>query len=166
EAEDRNKAANKTHSDREESTSLGLNWQISTQWRAFVKREDVLRWANVNENGFVSPTVDFLKPQSGVSWESGVEWQDGGQRYQATLYRLDLNDELMYDPLGAGPFGFPGANINLDKTRRDGLPLEGERQLSERLSVGGQYSLTDSEYRDGNYQGKEVPWVSRHSASA
>lgn len=166
EAEDRNKAANKTHSDREESTSLGLNWQISTQWRAFVKREDVLRWANVDENGFVSPTVDFLKPQTGVSWESGVEWQDGGQRYQATLYRLDLNDELMYDPLAAGPFGSPGANINLDKTRRDGLLLEGERQLSERLSVGGQYSFTDSEYRDGNYQGNEVPWVSRHSASA
>ena len=149
-----------------DSSSLGLNWQVDEQLRAFVKREDVLRWANVDENGFVGPNVDFLKPQTGTSWESGLEWQDGVQRYQATLYRLDLTDELMYDPLAAGPSGFPGANINLDKTRRDGLLLEAERQLTSRLSVGGQYSFTDSEYRDGNYQGNEVPWVSRHSASA
>lgn len=166
EAEDRNKGADTSHTDREGSSSLGLNWQVDEQLRAFVKREDVLRWANVDENGFVGPDVDFLKPQTGTSWESGLEWQDGVQRYQATLYRLDLTDELMYDPLAAGPFGFPGANINLDKTRRDGLLLEAERQLTSRLSVGGQYSFTDSEYRDGNYQGNEVPWVSRHSASA
>lgn len=165
EAEDRNKGLNKTHTDREGSTSLGLNWQVDEQLRAFIKREDVLRWANVDENGFIGPDVDFLKPQTGTSWESGLEWQDGVQRYQATLYRLDLTDELMYDPLAAGPFG-PGANINLDKTRRDGLLLEAERQLTHRLSVGGQYSFTDSEYRDGNFKGNEVPWVSRHSASA
>lgn len=166
EAEDRNKGLNKTHTDREGSSSLGVNWQIDEQLRAFLKREDVLRWANVDENGFVGPDVDFLKPQTGTSWESGLEWQDGVQRYQATLYRLDLTDELMYDPLAAGPFGSLGANINLDKTRRDGLLLEAERQLTHRLSVGGQYSFTDSEYRDGNFKGNEVPWVSRHSASA
>ena len=128
----------------------------------------MLRWANVDENGFVSPGVDFLKPQTGVSWESGLEWQDGVQRYQASLYRLDLTDELMYDPLIPNPMSWSGrgANINLNKTRRDGLLLEAERQLTHRLSVGGQYSFTDSEYRDGNFKGNEVPWVSRHSASA
>lgn len=166
EAEDRNKSADKIHTDREGSSSLGLNWQIASKLRAFLKREDVLRWANVDENGFVSPGVDFLKPQTGTSWESGLEWQDGAQRYQVTLYRLDLTDELLYDPLATGPSGFPGANINLDQTRRDGLLLEAERQLTSRLSVGGQYSFTDSEYRNGNYQGNEVPWVARHGASA
>ncbi|WP_374325672.1 TonB-dependent receptor family protein [Aquipseudomonas alcaligenes] len=168
EAEDRNKSLDKTHTDREGSSSLGLNWQIDDQLRAFLKREDVLRWANVDENGFVSPGVDFLKPQTGTSWESGLEWQDGAQRYQASLYRLDLTDELMYDPLIPNPESWTGrgANINLDKTRRDGLLLEAERQLTHRLSVGGQYSFTDSEYRDGNFKGNEVPWVSRHSASA
>ncbi len=167
EAEDRNRVDATNHTDREGSTSLGLSWQASAETRLFVKREDVLRWANVDENAFTLPEVAFLKPQTGVSWESGVEWRDGSQRYQASLYRLDLQDELMYDAEIANPGGFggKGANINLDKTRRQGLLLEGSRQLSERLSVNAQYSFTDSEYRDGSFEGNEVPWVARHSAS-
>ena len=169
EAEDRNKSAGKTHTDREESSSIGLSWQANQQTRLFIKREDVLRWANVDDNGFVLPGVEFLKPQTGVSWESGIEWQDSVQRYQATLYRLDLKDELMYDSAIPNPMPWDanaqGANINLDKTRRDGLLLEAERQLSPRLSIGGQYSFTDAKYRAGSFQGQQVPWVSRHSAS-
>ena len=169
EAEDRNHAVGKTHTDREGSSSVGLSWQASAQTRVFLKREDVLRWANVDDNGFVLPGVEFLKPQTGVSWESGIEWQDSVQRYQATLYRLDLKDELMYDSAIPNPMPWDanaqGANINLDKTRRDGLLLEAERQLSPRLSIGGQYSFTDAKYRAGSFQGQQVPWVSRHSAS-
>ncbi|MNZ80111.1 Ferrichrome-iron receptor precursor [compost metagenome] len=169
EAEDRDLGAGKRHTDREGSSSVGLSWQADAQTRLFLKREDVLRWANVDENGFANPNVEFLKPQTGESWESGVEWDDGIQRYQLSVYRLDLNDELMYDAGAIGPnsiFGFDGANVNLDQTRRDGILLEARRQLSERLSMGGQYSFTDAEYRAGRFKGNEVPGVSRHSASA
>ncbi|HSC83198.1 MAG TPA: TonB-dependent receptor [Pseudomonas sp.] len=169
EVQDRTRGSDSSsHTDREGSSSLGLSWQATEQARLFVKREDVLRWANVDENAFTLPGVTFLKPQTGVSWESGVEWSDGLQRYQASLYRLDLEDELMYDSEIANPGGFggKGANINLDQTRRQGLLLEGQRQLGERLSLNGQYSFTDSEYRDGSFEGNEVPWVARHTASA
>lgn len=167
--DDDDKTANREPNDRQNSTSIGLNWQATQQVRMFIKREDILRWANVDEYSFVSPGVDFLKPQTGQSWESGIEWQDGLQHYQATIYRMKLDDELMYDPEAIGPnsiFGFNGANINLDKTLRQGLLLEAERQLTNRLSIGGQYSFTDAEYRAGNFKGKDVPWVSRHSASS
>ncbi|MFV3093010.1 TonB-dependent receptor [Pseudomonas sp. GW6] len=168
--EDSDHAANRRHDDREGSSSIGLSWQANEQTRLFLKREDVLRWANVEENGFVLPDVTFLKPQTGSSWESGIEWRDAIQSYQATLYRLDLNDELMYDSAIANPMPWDplatGANINLDKTRRDGLLLEARRQLSDRLAIGGQYSFTDSEYRAGSFRGNEVPWVARHTASA
>lgn len=169
EADDESTAASRAHRDREGSSSIGLSWQANQQTRVFIRREDVLRWANVDENGFVSPGVTFLKPQTGESWESGVEWSDAIQQYRLTVYRLELEDELMYDPTAIGPnsaWGFDGANINLDKTLRKGVLLEAERQLSADLSVGGQYSFTDSEYRDGSFKGNDVPWVSRHSASA
>jgi iron complex outermembrane receptor protein len=168
EAEDRNQRTAQSHTDREGSTSIALQWQASQHLNLFIKREDVLRWANVNENASVEPGVTFLKPQTGESWESGIEWRDATQRYQASLYRLDLDNELMYDPFadnslfGAGA----GANINLDKTRREGLLPEAERHLTPRLSLGGQYSFTDAKYRAGLNQGNEVPWVSRHSASS
>ena len=143
EAEDRDHSAGSNHTDREGSSSVGLSWQADAQTRV------------------------FLKPQTGASWEGGVEWDDGAQRYQLSVYRLDLDDELMYDATATGPFGpGTGANVNLDKTRRDGLLLEARRQLTERLALGGQYSFTDSEYRTGPFAGNEVPGVSRHSASA
>lgn len=168
EAEDRNKVSGQRHTDREGSTSITLQWQANQQTRLFIKREDVLRWANVNENTSVEPGVTFLKPQTGESWESGVEWNDGAQRYQASLYRLDLDDELLYDPFADNSKFGPGAgaNINLDQTRREGVLLEADYQLSERLALGGQYSFTDSEFRAGANKGNEVPWVSRNSASA
>ncbi|MBU1331453.1 MAG: TonB-dependent receptor [Gammaproteobacteria bacterium] len=167
EAEDRNQRTAQRHTDREGSTSIALQWQASEHLGLFIKREDVLRWANVNENASVGPGVTFLKPQTGESWESGIEWRDGIQRYQASLYRLDLDNELMYDPFADNAQFGPGAgaNINLDKTRREGMLLEGERDLTSRLSLGGQYSFTDAEYRAGLNRGNEVPWVSRHSAS-
>jgi len=162
EAEDRNKLNSQQHTDREGSSSIGLHWQANEQTNLFIKREDVLRWANVNENSLVEPGVTFLKPQTGLSWESGVEWHDDIQRYQASVYRLDLENELMYDPFAVNGWG---ANINLAKTRRQGVLLEGTRDLTARLTLGGQYSFTDSQYRAGVNKGNEVPWVSRHSAS-
>lgn len=158
-----------SYEDRENSTSIGLSWQATDETRLFLRREDVLRWANVDENGFIPVSITRLKPQTGESWESGVEWTDGLQQYRLSAYRLELENELMYDPTVEGPssaWGFDGANINLDKTLRQGVMVEAERQLTPDLSIGGQYSFTDSEYRDGAFKGKEVPWVSRHSASA
>ncbi|MFV0454988.1 MAG: TonB-dependent receptor [Pseudomonas sp.] len=168
EADDESTASSRAHRDREGSSSIGLSWQANEQTRVFIRREDVLRWANVDENGFTSPDVTFLKPQTGESWESGVEWNDAIQQYRLTLYRLELEDELMYDPTAIGPYSpwSDGANINLDKTLRKGVLLEAQRQLTSDLSIGGQYSFTDSEYRDGSFKGNDVPWVSRHSASA
>lgn len=166
EVEDREAIASKHQTDREDSTSIGLSWQANDNLKAFIKREDVLRWANVEENGWAANGVDFLKPQTGESWEGGLEWADSQQRYRASVYRLDLKNEIMYDALATAPSGGLGANSNQDKTRRDGLLLEAQRQLNTRLGIGGQYSLTDSEYRDGNFKGNEIPWVARHSASA
>ena len=169
EVDDDTTALANSYRDRENSTSVGLSWQANDQTRLFLRREDVLRWANVDENGFIPLTINRLKPQTGESWETGVEWVDGLQQYRLSVYRLELENELMYDPTAEGPdsaWGFDGANINLDKTLRQGLMLEAERQLTPELSIGGQYSFTDSEYRDGAFKGKEVPWVSRHSASA
>lgn len=158
EAKDHNKVAGRKHSDREDSNSLGLSWQANAHTRLFLKREDVLRFANVEDNAFTLPGVDFLAPQTGQSWEGGIEWQDSIQRYQLSLYRLDLDNELIFDPVNF-------VTINLDETRRDGLLLEGQRQLNDRMSLGGQYSFTDARYRAGAFEDNDVPWVARHTAA-
>jgi iron complex outermembrane receptor protein len=158
EAEDRNLTRNSAQTEREDSTSLGLSFQSNAQTRFFIKREDVLRFANVEDNAFTLPGVDFLKPQTGESWEGGIEWEDRIQRYQLSLYRLDLEDEILFDPVNF-------VTLNLDKTRRDGLLLEGRRQLSADLQLSGQYSFTDATYRAGAFKDNDVPGVARHTAS-
>ena len=145
-----------------------MAWQINEESRVFAKREDVLRWANVDENApnYLPPNVTRLKPQTGVSWETGAEWQRDSLRVQASLYRLDLTDELMYAAGMINTGGWAGTNINLDKTRHQGLTLEADQQVNDRIKVGGQYTYTDSKYRDGSFKGNEVPWVSKNTASA
>ncbi|KFX67569.1 TonB-dependent receptor [Pseudomonas taeanensis MS-3] len=158
EAEDHNLTRNSSQTEREDSSSLGLSWQANAQTRVFIKREDVLRFANIEDNAFTLPGVDFLRPQTGESWEGGVEWQDSIQHYQISLYRLDLEDEILFDPVNF-------VTLNLDKTRRDGLLLEGRRQLSADLQLNGQYSFTDATYRAGAFKDNDVPGVARHTAS-
>ncbi|WP_373188178.1 TonB-dependent receptor family protein [Halopseudomonas sp.] len=165
EVENDDKSRGLSQKDRENSTSIGLNWQYNAHTRLFIKREDVLRWANVDENSFTAPGITFLDPQTGKSWELGGEWSGEKQRYHASLFRLELDNELLYDPTATGPFGPFGANINLDRTLRQGILLEADRDVTERLQLGAQYTFTDSEYRAGSFKGNEVPWVARHSGS-
>ncbi|MFT0213870.1 TonB-dependent receptor [Pseudomonas sp. F1_0610] len=159
--------ANNKHHGRENSTSLGLVWQATDNLQFFLKREDVLRWANVDDNGLVLPQVVYLKPQTGTSWESGLEWVGNKQRHSLSLYRLNLNNEIFYDAVIANPDSFYGygANINLDGTRRQGLMYEGSYDVTQRLTLLGQYSLTDARYRKGSYKGNAVGGVARHAAS-
>lgn len=166
--DDRNYVSGLEHDDGETITTASVAWQFRPDLRVLLRRDEVLRYANVDENGFTLPSVNFLAPQTGVSWEGGVEWfgtQAGGR---AMLFELELDDEILYDPAALGPgaqWGMLGANINLESSRRRGALLEWRWQAMERLSLGGSYTWTDAELTAGNADGKEVPYVAEHSAA-
>ncbi|MBS7690862.1 TonB-dependent receptor plug domain-containing protein [Pseudomonas lalucatii] len=71
EAEDRNQGLGLRHTDHEDSTSLGLSWQADSHTRLFLKREDVLRFANVDDNGFTSPARASSNPRQGSHGKAG-----------------------------------------------------------------------------------------------
>ena len=73
----------------------------------------------------------------------------------ASIYRLDLEDEIEFDP-NVPPFG---ENVNLDETRRDGLTLSLLSQLSQSFDLRAQIGLVDAEFRSGSFKGKEVSGV-------
>ena len=72
--DDKDKSAGRDDSDAETLGTLGLSWYFSDTMRLLVRRDDTLRYANVDENGFTLPAVSFLQPQLGESWELGFEW--------------------------------------------------------------------------------------------
>lgn len=166
--EDRNRVSGTRHDDAKTISTASIAWQFRPDARVLLRRDEVLRFANVDENGFVLPSVSFLKPQTGTSWEGGIEWFGPQTSARAMLFDLELDDELLYDPAALGPgaaWGMLGANINLKSSRRRGALLEWRWQVLEQLSLGGNYTLTDAELTSGNAKGKDVPYVARNSGA-
>lgn len=163
--DDHNRETDQNNSDSETITTASLAWDFRPEMRFLLRRDEVLRYPNVDENGYTLPSVDFLKPQTGVSWESGIEWFNPRFNGRAVLYSLDLDDEILYDPSAHGPsadFGFFGANVNLDSSTRRGALVEWQWRAAARLSFGGSYTYTDAEVKSGTFDGKDVPYVAEH----
>lgn len=146
--------------DNEFLTEAGLAFRPGEQWRVFVRRDENLRFAKVDE--YTNPVPGtILDTQTGVSWEFGAEWSDGRHSARAMVYRLDLEDEIVLAP-GVGAFGFP-ANTNLDSTRRNGAIVGVGWQALEALHLSADWSYTDARVRSGALDGQRVPFVARHS---
>lgn len=136
-------------------------------WRAYGKVGTTFRFANTDElfgfDSFGTPVfVGDLKPQHGRIAELGGSATFGPIQGRASLYRMQLTDEIGYDGSAGGGFG---ANVNLDPTRRQGLETELDWRVAERLKAKFAYAYTDAEFRSGPYAGKEVPLVPRDKAT-
>lgn len=120
--------------------------------------------------GFKSPTVsqavcDFcfapqpypeLKPETADSVEIALGWAsaDGRLDGRATLYRLNVEDQITYST---------GRYINVAKTRADGFELEGRAQLGGGFDLTLAYAWTDATDRTTGARLLRVP---EHAGSA
>lgn len=162
--EDTNNLAHANHKDSVNAGELGLNFEVNNEWRLFSRIADGFRFANADENGYVLPSVDFLETQTSRTGELGAAWQGANASAQWTLYRMALDNEIMYDPVIANTYG-PGANINLDSSRRQGFALDTQVTLSDAISLRFDYTYTDAELTSGSFKGNEVPYVAQDRAN-
>jgi iron complex outermembrane receptor protein len=141
--------------------TLGLAVKAGENWRLLLRADQNYRFAKVDEYLQPAYTPTFepvrLKTQQGLSIETGVEWTQAGNTAKLVIYRLDLENEIAYDPVNF-------ANINLDETQRDGLITSGYWQTTNRLGLSASYSYTDASVTSGVFTGKNVPFVAKHSA--
>ena len=144
---------------------LGLGWRPMPGWRLFLRRDGNFRFPKVDEMAYASPGVRGLQTQTGASYETGAEWQsDQGHAAKIVAYRLELENELDFDPTATDPFGFStGANVNLDPTRRLGLILEGRLALDDNTGLSAAYGYVDARFRHGPWRGNDIPFVAEHS---
>jgi iron complex outermembrane receptor protein len=143
--------------------SVGITVQASESLRHFIRYEETYRFAKVDEHT-ASPIVpDFipgesvLKTQTGESTEIGLQWSQDRHYAQAVIFRLDLQDEIIFDTAAF-------QNVNIDSTRRDGAILEFGRQVTESLQLGFSYSYLDAEIRSGTFAGNKVPFTAEDIA--
>ena len=126
------------------------------------------RVATVDEiyNQFGGPVFDSiltpLEPQTSRDHEIGLEHMSVRGRLRASLYRMDLRNEIHFNALTF-------ANMNLSPTRREGLELEGSWKLGSRWDLFGSYTHARAIFREGVYggvdvSGKNLPLVPRDQA--
>jgi iron complex outermembrane receptor protein len=141
---------------------IGLTY-ASASWRVYGKAGTTFRFANTDElfgaDAFGTPVfAGDLRPQHGTIQEIGGQICGTNTSLRASLYRLDLKDEIGYD-------GALFANTNFAPTRRDGLELEGDWKITGQLMLKAGYAYIDAKFREGTYAEKSVPLVPRHQAS-
>ncbi len=137
----------------------GLSFELAPATRLFARYDQVYRFPKVDEQTLTTnPGIEILDVQKGDSYEVGVDWSGRQQRLKAVIYRLDLEDEIDFDP----SVGLFGANTNLDETRRNGFILEGATDIGEQLGFALQYTYTDAEFDKGVFSGNKIPLVSEH----
>ena len=142
---------------------LGLTYS-GDGWRAYGKGGTTFRFATTDElfgyDPFTgNPTfAGDLKPQTGTLGELGGSLALGPVKGRAAVYLMDLNDEIAYD-------GALFRNVNLAPTRRQGLELEADWRIVSSLLARVSYTYADSSFRDGIYNGNQVPLVPKNKAT-
>jgi iron complex outermembrane receptor protein len=145
--------------------SLGINVQAGDNLRHFIRYEENFRFAKVDEHTnspvvpdfFTGVSGDPLRTQTGESLEVGFDWSNNGHHASLLIYRLELENEIIFDPLSF-------RNVNLQDTRRDGLVLDAGRQIGEGLRLGLNYAYLDAEIESGSVAGNRVPFVAENIA--
>jgi len=152
---------------------LGVRYQLLPAMALIGKTGRSYRFANVDEiyetSAAFANEFQFLRPQTARNHELGVETQMTRGRLRATLFTIDVNDEIHLDPFTTGI-----GNTNLPPSRRRGLELEGKWSALKTLTLGAGYTYTDARFREGVLAGggfalanqviagKTVPLVPRH----
>jgi len=150
--------------ERVEMFEAGVEKQLTPQTTVYVKATRSARVATVDELFEIDPNTFLqvfseLDPQTGNGIDFGTRYDLGWLSWQANAYYQRLKNEIHYDPATF-------SNINLDPTQRYGVELSGNLALGTRLDLQASYAWMRSEFRDGPYQGNEIPLVPRDTASA
>jgi iron complex outermembrane receptor protein len=141
---------------------FGVSQPFGGGWTGYARVGRSFRLANVDEFNYTSPGIT-LQPQRSSDVELGARWNYAAGKLEARLFRSEVSDEIGFDPNAAGPFGFPGANVNFDPTRREGLELDWSHALTAALGVRVNASVRQATFQAGPYAGMDVPLVPRQT---
>ncbi len=155
---------------------FGARYQLAAQTTLSVKTGSSFRFANVDEIYESSATFtnqfQFLRPQKARTHEAGFETRGAPGRVRASVFLMDVRDEIHLDPFTTGI-----GNTNLPPSRRRGLELDGQWHAAKAVTLGAAYSYIDAKFREGVLPGgaltqtnvliagKTVPLVPRNKLS-
>ena len=148
--------------------STGLSYRFTPQQSLYARLASSFETPTISElgnpqgGGFNSA----LQPAQAFSRELGIKGEWPSLRYSLSLYRIELEDELVAFSLPAQP----GRNFyrNAGESRRDGLELSLEWQFADawRWSAAyayNRYRFEDYQTTSGDFSGKRIPGIPRQT---
>lgn len=148
--------SDKHYGDNRIAGGAGLAWRPIDALRLYLRADRNFRYAKIDEITsavpFNGPASILLDTQHGWSKEIGGEWHAGAVAVDLSVYRLDLENEVAFDP---DDF----VNINLDRTRRDGGTLGVRWAALPQLTLAASARYVEAEIRSGTLEGSDVPLV-------
>lgn len=141
--------------------SLGIAWQATKDLRWYLTRAGNYRFPKLDEAESVPSNSSALQTQTGISYETGLDyrWQQWDTRFD--VYQLDLRHEIAYDPTPTPAYPY-GTNTNLDPTRRRGLLLTEALQIFTNWQIGTQYANVNGVFTSGSFYGNRIPLVAQN----
>lgn len=124
---------------------------------AFARIGRSFRFANVDEFTFTLAGA-VLAPQTSRDAEIGARWVHAAGKVEARAYRNELTNEIGFDPNAPNVF-FPGANVNFDPTRRQGVEFDATHQVASNLALRLNANVREAKFRSGPYARRDVPLV-------
>ncbi|HEX6003365.1 MAG TPA: TonB-dependent receptor, partial [Burkholderiales bacterium] len=131
-------------------------WDISARQplspaiSVYARRGNSFRIPNVSDN--FNPTfarVTLLEPQTARDAEIGLEGAGAGWRYRASVFRVDLANELFFDPATLG-------TVNRQPIRRQGFTVDGGWRVARSVELHAEYIYADATFRDGVVRGVAI----------
>ncbi len=134
-----------------EAYEAALRQGFGHGWSGYGKVGKSFRVANFDENACFFPPcgLTLLEPQTARSGEIGMEYESRVLSGRASIYQIDLENEIYFSPLA-------GANINLSPTRRRGVELEGGWRATSALDLRAGLAFLQATFRSGVYGGVDV----------
>ena len=140
----------------------GLEHRFNDVFSVFGRAARAFRTPTVDERvssgPFAVPGTFQLKTQTSHDIEGGFRIKSGGFQMQSSIYNMDLQNEIHFIPALF-------YNVNLDPTRRYGSETSASLRVSDTVTLRGGIAYTRAVFREGEFEGKDVPLVSRYTAS-
>lgn len=154
--------------------NIAVQYNVNDQWNLFANagvsfgpqqyNQLVTTRSIANVNTAVE-TLDGLHPEKSNNYEIGTKYLGNGLNAEFTVFYLDFDKELLLerpDNIGTGIWTDLGATSH--KGIETGLSYD-FGQLSERfkgLKVYSNYTFTKAVSEAGKFEGKDLPYYSRH----
>jgi outer membrane receptor protein involved in Fe transport len=157
------------------STESQFNPRLAVLWRA----NDALSFSASAYTAFRAPTLNELYrgfrvgnvntlPNAALKSEelTGFELGARARNTRLTLFLMSVYDTIANVTLFASPTLITRQRQNLGRTRSVGAELDSEWRLGPDVRLSASWLFVDATVREGDLQGRRVPQVPRHQATA